>query len=117
MAGIIFPTGMKNTEVNDDSIFMIYEEGTSDGKPRTIKAKNLLRYLTGSVSPGNEKFPTGDAISELLEHTINADESLSDNLAQFNSLGTLSSGGSFSDFTNSFNKIFNVSEQDFSANR
>ena len=110
MAGILFPTGMKSTKVDDESIFMIYKEGTNDRKPLTIKAKDILEYLTGSVSPGNRKFPTGDAINELMEHTIKTDESFANNIAQFDLLGNLIPSGSFSDFTNSFNKVFNVSQ-------
>lgn len=102
MAGILFPTGMKNTEVNDDSIFMIYEKGTSDGKPRTIKAKDLLKYLTGSVSMGDEKFPTGDAIKELLSQKVDTKEDLAGSLAQLNQDGQLVSGGDFEQFTKAF---------------
>ena len=102
MAGILFPTGMKATEVEDESIFMVYKEKTADGQPRIIKAKDLLKYLTGSVSAGNNKFPTGDAISVLFENTVKADEELAGNLAQFSSTGELVSGGNFDQFIKAF---------------
>lgn len=103
MAAIIFPKGMKSKKIEDESIFMFYDANSKDGKPNTAKASGILEFLTGNVSLGNKKFPTGDAIATLLrENTIQPNESLNGHLAQFNSTGQLESGGDFLGFKKSF---------------
>lgn len=103
MPAILFPKGMKSKKIEDESVFMFYDTNSSDGKPNIVKASEILEFLTGNVSLGNKKFPTGDAIAALFqENSIKPDESLHGHLAQFSSTGQLESGGDFLEFKNSF---------------
>lgn len=103
MPAILFPKGMKSKKIENESIFMFYDTNTNDGKPNTAKASEILEFLTGSVSIGNKKFPTGDAVAALFqENAIQPNESLNGHLAQFNSTGQLESGGDFMEFEDSF---------------
>lgn len=103
MPAILFPKGMTPQKIEDGSVFMFYNIKSADGKPNITRASDIMEYLTGSISIGNNKFPTGDAVSVLIqENTISPKKELNGNVAQFDSSGQLVSGGSFLDFKNQF---------------